>query len=192
MVNQTTEEHILMSTISAIEKHGLAKLTTRLIAEEAGVNNAALHYYYRTKEHLIEAALNQTANHMLQDIQQILFNQNTIEIRLREMLTYLIEGVRQYPNIIRAHFIGPVLYAKREKELSNLYKTWVQLTMEALTSHVENKSQLRLKFELNMIFSAILMSGLFIKLSSDYSWMNLDDDSECESFINQSLEMLLQ
>jgi len=75
--------------------------------------------------------------------------------------------------------------------LSNLYETWVQLSIKALTPHIENKSQLRLKIELNMTFSVILMSGLFMNSASEYSWLKLEDDEERELYLNQSLKMLL-
>ena len=57
MSPQSTKEKILHATIDAIVKNGIQNVTTRVIAQEAGVNNAALHYYFGTKEQLLEAFL---------------------------------------------------------------------------------------------------------------------------------------
>lgn len=120
MRTQATKERILLSTIDAIEKFGLPNLTTRIIAEHAGVNNAALHYYFGTKENLIDTAMKQTKDHMLEDIQEILSGVSPIKKRVREMLVYIIEGSIKFPNIIRAHMIGPLLYSQRQAELADL------------------------------------------------------------------------
>jgi len=92
MSPKAAKEHILLSTIDAIEKVGLMNLTTRLIAEEAGVNNAALHYYFGTKEQLVDAALNQITYHMLGDIKTILESDESIEIRIRKMFDYILDS----------------------------------------------------------------------------------------------------
>ena len=53
-----------MATIDCIGRDGIQSLTTRKIAKEAGVNSAAINYYFGSKEKLVEKALNQTLNEM--------------------------------------------------------------------------------------------------------------------------------
>jgi TetR/AcrR family transcriptional regulator, regulator of cefoperazone and chloramphenicol sensitivity len=191
MSPKATKEHILLSTIDAIEKHGLMNLTTRLIAEEAGVNNAALHYYFGTKEQLLDAALNQTAYHMLGDTKTILESEKPIEKRIREMLEYIIEGILRFPNIIRAHMIGPLLYKERQNELSYLLNSWVDLTTEALQPHISMEKSKQLKFNLNMVFSVILISGLLAGPPEDYGWIDLQDIDERQALMDYAIQQIL-
>ncbi|MDY6868850.1 MAG: TetR family transcriptional regulator [Chloroflexota bacterium] len=72
MSNNNTKQYILRSTIDTIECYGLSHLTTRLIGATTRVNNAALHYCFGTKENLIDAALKQIAQQMLEDSEEIL------------------------------------------------------------------------------------------------------------------------
>ena len=190
MSNQSTKEHILLSTIEAIEKHGLVNLTTRLIAEEAGVNNAALHYYYGTKDNLIEAALNQTANHMLEDSRAIIASDMSIETRLRELLNYIIDGVEKFPNVLRAHLMGPLVYANRKEELTQLLASWIALASNAIRESGAGRSPQQIKFSLDMIFSYIIMSGLFKTSENEDAWMDLKDPVTRERFLRQAIEML--
>ncbi len=54
---ETTRQKILDATALLIAELGWAAVTTRAIAERAGVNNALIHYYFGTKDALlIEAA----------------------------------------------------------------------------------------------------------------------------------------
>lgn len=190
MRTQATKERILFSTIDAIEKFGLPNLTTRIIAEHAGVNNAALHYYFGTKENLIDSAMIQTKNHMLDDIKEILSGDSPIKERIREMLTYIIEGSIKFPNIIRAHMIGPLLYSQRQDELADLLSTWVEFTTHAVQPYVTEKSALDLKIMLNMLFSVIWTYGLFAGDHEDYGWINLGDPDEREAFLDNAIIQL--
>src|SRR3990172_7417938 len=101
MSDPATKAHILESTIGAIEKHGLPGLTTRVIAAQAGVNNAALHYYFGTKEALVDAALALTLDHMLADTEEILGRLFAGKERRRPLRPYLIEGTFPFPTLIR-------------------------------------------------------------------------------------------
>lgn len=59
---ERTREQILEAAHAALIRIGYENITTRRIAEEAGVNVATLHYYFGTKE----ALLSETVRHALQ------------------------------------------------------------------------------------------------------------------------------
>lgn len=119
-----TKQHILEATIAAIEAHGLPGLTTRVIAAQAGVNNAALHYYFGTKEALIDAALALSLDHMLADTDEILRRPIPIRDRLRLLFGYLIEGTFRFPNVIRAHLWAPLTEGKSESPFERMQDAW--------------------------------------------------------------------
>ncbi|QRN83902.1 TetR/AcrR family transcriptional regulator [Chloroflexota bacterium] len=191
MSRENVKQHILISTIDAIEKHGLSNLTTRLIADEAGVNNAALHYYFGTKEQLVDAALDQTARHMLEDTEAFVKSEGHIEERIKSILIYLIDGIQKYPNIIRAHMIGPLFYKERQESLLNLLDSWISLTAEALIPFVEVEKMTGVRMHLNMIFSQILMAGLFNYPTSGQTWMDFQDEKVRGEFLDEAIRLLL-
>ena len=53
----TTQERLLEAAVDIFGRHGFEAATTRLIAREAGVNIAAIPYYYKGKEGLYLAAV---------------------------------------------------------------------------------------------------------------------------------------
>ncbi|HTP59791.1 MAG TPA: TetR family transcriptional regulator, partial [Spirochaetia bacterium] len=65
-------ERILAATLDLIEKQGPRQATTRSIAAAAGVNVAAINYYYRSKEALLEAALASSWEHALAHLREFL------------------------------------------------------------------------------------------------------------------------
>lgn len=96
------EQRILIATLDCIAESGLAGTTARLIAAKAGVNAAAVNYYYRSKERLIEAALRYAWRHVSQDIARIMAGTKGKAQGRITAAQYLIEGAVRYPNIIRA------------------------------------------------------------------------------------------
>jgi AcrR family transcriptional regulator len=50
-------EAILDAAVEAIADHGWGNVTTRRIAERAGVNNALIHYYFGSKDELLRRAV---------------------------------------------------------------------------------------------------------------------------------------
>jgi len=67
-----TEQRILEAATTVFIRRGTGGARMQEIAEEAGVNQALLHYYFRSKERLSEAVFRETAGRMFPAIIQIL------------------------------------------------------------------------------------------------------------------------
>ncbi len=191
MSPQSTKEQILNAAIDAIEKYGLTNLTTRLIAEEAGVNNAALHYYFGTKEQLVDAALDQTSKHMLEDTEVILASSKPIESRIREIFDYITDGITKFPNIIRAHMVGPLFYSERQTNLSGMLESWVMMSAHAINDDRPDIDLTQLELKLDMIFSVILLTGLFNNPPLGKGWLNIEDKKQRNAFLTEAVRMVL-
>jgi len=191
MVNQDTKKHILEATINAIEKYGIQSLTTRNIANEAGVNNAALHYYYGTKEELIELALKQTLDHMLEDTVDILADQSSIEDRLRTLLDYIIDGILRYPNLIRAHLYEPLMKDNADSPLLNVFNIWVEEISKAINHGLDQEHKQSLKYQIFSLISSTLMAGLLPLREENFPPVNMNDPISRKEFVDHFIQCIL-
>lgn len=82
-----TEERILQAARAVFLRRGTAGARMQEIAAEAGVNQALLHYYFRTKERLSAAVFQQVASRIFPALVQTL----GAEISLDEKIDRLIE-----------------------------------------------------------------------------------------------------
>ncbi len=100
-------ESIRLATIDLIEREGGGTVTTRAIALAAGVNVAAINYYFRSKDALLSEALETSWNHALDDLRDFLHG-TPWDCRkgLGGIAGYLIEGGAKFPNITRAQLLG--------------------------------------------------------------------------------------
>lgn len=165
MTDGPTKDHILESAIAAVEKHGLPGLTTRQIAAEAGVNNAALHYYFGTKDALLEAALALTLDHMLTDTKEILNRPQPIEARLRALLDYLLVGTLAFPNIIRAHLWSPLMGGAGESPFERMQEDWVDRVWREVRRERPGASESAVRLALRttlggVVFLALMPPGI--------------------------------
>jgi AcrR family transcriptional regulator len=67
------------------------------IAAEAGVNQALLHYYFRTKDRLAEAVFRQAAGRLLPAIGRVLGSDATLEEKVEQFVHIYIDMVRRSP-----------------------------------------------------------------------------------------------
>ena len=85
-----TEQRILDAAKTVFVRRGTAGARMQEIAEEAGVNQALLHYYFRNKERLSEAVFRETAGKMFPAIIQIIGSELSINDKIDRVIdTYL-------------------------------------------------------------------------------------------------------
>jgi len=103
---ETVEEKIITAAIECLEKYGVQGATNRKIAEMAGINSAAINYYFRSKEVLIQQAMERTLANAFdwKDIDQL--PGDTPQEHCIAIFLNLIEGSLNYPGITHAHFFG--------------------------------------------------------------------------------------
>lgn len=98
------EEKIVLATIHCIEVYGVPGATNRRIAATAGVNLAAINYYFRSKEALLQRVSEITLRNAFDLAGMDPMPALSARERCIAIFSELIEGGLQYPGITRAHF----------------------------------------------------------------------------------------
>ena len=76
---------IIEAAITVFAKHGFAKARMEDVAEEAGLSKALLYRYFKNKDALIEAIMEEMLNRELEDILALLENNDPVPDRLLEL-----------------------------------------------------------------------------------------------------------
>jgi AcrR family transcriptional regulator len=92
-----TEQRILLAARSVFIRRGTAGARMQEIAAEAGVNQALLHYYFRTKERLAEAVFREAAGRLVPAVERVLGADAPIEEKVERFVHLYIDTVRQTP-----------------------------------------------------------------------------------------------
>jgi TetR/AcrR family transcriptional regulator len=100
MVNKkddTTEQRILAAAKKIFLSKGLDGARMQDIADEAGINKAMLHYYFRSKDKLFETIFEEVAANFLPRITEIFESDKSLFKKIEAFCEAYIEKVSQTP-----------------------------------------------------------------------------------------------
>jgi TetR/AcrR family transcriptional regulator len=89
--NGDTEGRILDAAHAVFVRHGTAGARMQDIAKEAGVNQALLHYYFRTKDRLAEAVFRRTAGQLFPQVIQVMASDASLEEKIVKVVSIEID-----------------------------------------------------------------------------------------------------
>ena len=92
-----TEKRILEAAKAVFIRHGTSGARMQDIAEEAGVNQALLHYYFRSKERLSQAVFRDAAGRMFPAIIQIVGGDQPISAKIDFIVDAYITAMTRSP-----------------------------------------------------------------------------------------------
>ena len=95
--HSSTEEKIMHAAIKVFTEKGLAGARMQEIANEAGVNKAMVHYYYRSKQKLFEFIFRKKVKELFGAFSIILSHDMTFEMKIRAFVEAEINIISQFP-----------------------------------------------------------------------------------------------
>jgi AcrR family transcriptional regulator len=94
-----TEGRILDAAQSTFLKHGTSGARMQEIADEAGVNKALLHYYFRSKNRLAEAVFLRAARRLIPPILDTLTSDIPLEDKVRSVVERYLTLLPEIPHL---------------------------------------------------------------------------------------------
>lgn len=116
----TTEEKILEAAKNVFVVKGMEGARMQEIADEAGINKALLHYYFRTKERLFEAIFSGIIKLAFPKIMTIVQSEAGIVSKIEQVIDAYIELLIKHP------FIPGFVLKELNRDPSGLFKLVVK------------------------------------------------------------------
>jgi AcrR family transcriptional regulator len=159
---------IIEATIECIEREGIQAVTIRKIAKLAGVNSAAINYYFRSKEKLVEEVKRSTVEHVFEDWREILNDESrTVRERLFLLFTDYMEGAVMYPGISKAHMWEPLIDNNYDSLFVKLLNEFLAELAKKLSLELKRPAK-ELKLVVIHLFCALSMPVLMPDLYRDF------------------------
>ncbi len=95
--NKNTEDQILSAAKNVFQRKGMDGSRMQEIANEAGINKAMLHYYYRNKQLLFEAVFKNAFSLLAPQLNAILNDDSTIEEKIKNFTHNYITFIIKHP-----------------------------------------------------------------------------------------------
>ncbi|MEI7472618.1 MAG: TetR/AcrR family transcriptional regulator [Chitinophagaceae bacterium] len=116
-IDKTAEEKILLAAKKVFTTHGMAGARMQDIADEAGINKALLHYYFRDKEKLFEVIFMEEAQKFFPKINSIFESALPLFEKIERFCDEYITEMMHHPYL--AWFIMNELNRDPEKFLNS-------------------------------------------------------------------------
>jgi TetR/AcrR family transcriptional regulator len=95
--DRRTEQRILDAAHTVFVRRGTAGARMQDIAKEAGVNQALLHYYFRSKERLSEAVFRRAATELLPRVVQVMSSEADLEKKVAQVVQLELDHLSRTP-----------------------------------------------------------------------------------------------
>ncbi|MCL9808903.1 TetR/AcrR family transcriptional regulator [Flavobacterium luminosum] len=132
----STEEKIFEAAFKVFQSKGFTGARMQEIADEAGINKAMLHYFFRSKEKLFEAVFMNAFGKLAPQINQIFNSDDVLFEKIEKFIHSYISFVMEYPFlpqfIIQEMNNNPEFVAKflKDKKRPNPEKLLKQIEKE--------------------------------------------------------------
>jgi AcrR family transcriptional regulator len=134
--DENTEDSILEAAKNVFQAKGMDGARMQEIADNAGINKAMLHYYYRNKQLLFEAVFKNAFSMLAPQLNDILNDETSIEEKVKNFTFNYISFISKHPYlpsfIIQELNRNPdfILKMKENKGFPNLEKFKKQVAIE--------------------------------------------------------------
>lgn len=134
--DSSTETNILEAAKKIFQQKGMDGSRMQEIADEAGINKAMLHYYFKSKQILFEAVFENAFMLLAPQMNKILNDDSSIEEKIRNFTSNYISFVSEHPYlpnfIIQEMNRNPdfIEKLKQNKSLPNIEKFKKQVELE--------------------------------------------------------------
>lgn len=95
--DRDTEQRILDAAHTVFLRRGTAGARMQEIADEAEVNKALLHYYFRSKERLAEAVFERAARRLFPPVLAILASDDPVEAKVERVVAHYLDTLSAAP-----------------------------------------------------------------------------------------------
>jgi AcrR family transcriptional regulator len=141
-VDRDTEQRILDAAHAVFLRRGTAGARMQEIADEAGVNKALLHYYFRNKNRLSEAVFQRVGLRLLPPVIAVLGSDAEIEEKVTRVVAIELEQLARSP-FVPAYVISEI--NQHPDRVRQFVKTMTGLEVDGVIPRVREKLDRQLK-----------------------------------------------
>lgn len=189
--SSSTEMEIISAAIECIEKYGIQKTTNRKIAGFAGVNVAAINYYFRSKDRLIERCMQVTLENAFDFKDFDLLPGNSARERCTAIFNELLAGGLKYPGLSRSHFYDIIAEGRYNSLAVMKINDFIHNLVKDLEGRGGTLDHNELQVACVQITSAIMMVILAPKLFLQGAGIDINDENTRKQFVERLVERLL-
>ena len=172
-------DRILAAALACMERDGIEATGIRDIAREAGVNSAAINYYFRSKDNLIRLALERSLENAFDEIVSELDRMRAEGLPTRTALEHVMDDyvrhVGDYPRLAYAHLRDALVNQRYEGEAVKRLNAFLEQLLERLAPEPTSARAQELRLLLMQAWGSLLLLGVLPRLFEPFQKLDFSD-----------------
>ena len=187
----SAQEKIILAAIDCIEEEGIQDVTIRSIANKAGVNSAAINYYFRSKDNLMAMVLENTAKHFVSDLLEYLNAEGQdMKERIRNMFNYILDGAIRYPRISLANAYDTLVEKREDTPFARHIKSLLESMLTAFKAYKPDAKPAELAFLIVRLVSAVMLPSLTPEMFNGFAGLDFRDEHTRRRYVESIVAQL--
>jgi AcrR family transcriptional regulator len=185
------EERIIQAAIECIEEYGIQNSTIRKISEKANMNSAAISYYFRSKDNLIDKAMSVTLDNAFQ-WDDFKYTENMpLKEQLFEIFSFFSISALQFPKLTQAHFYD-IINGNYETQTTMRINLFLQKVFGEFKRKKPDMPDDEIRTVLiDLASSTILYFAAFSNLFEGFSGFNMRDPETRKKYVRELIDRLI-
>ncbi|QXV63775.1 TetR/AcrR family transcriptional regulator [Mucilaginibacter sp. 21P] len=184
---KASKEKIIQVTKDMLMRLPMADVTVREIAKAAGVNIAAIHYYFSTKEILYNAAIEKI---MTRNIDYWLMAHPMDKLSginpLIDLVVFLHEGCIRYPEFARTRVWNTLGSDQANDTNQKVFLTMLE-TAEKLNLEKDTD---RLKLKVSLLYASLASISASSADLNAFNGLQLNNEASLRSYVKEIVEII--
>jgi AcrR family transcriptional regulator len=182
--SEEVKQRIVMATVQCIESGGIQNITVRKIACTAGVNVAAINYYFGNKKNLLDATLHLTMDEAFAEFEAALRDKKTDPYQiLKAFLENTLWGSMYSPGVTKAHLFNPIYDKDKDNYAFRRNKDFVKLLINSLTPKGNAEARKKMKYAVTQMIAAVVLVGIIPEIFEKATGLDFHKDKTQKEFV---------
>jgi len=194
MGSDEIKQKIILSAIECIESEGFQNVTVRKIADQAGVNVAAINYHFGSKEQLLQIAMNTTLNESfvnnINDYEEMWKSDSSNALKC--FLEDTFQGAINYPKLTKAHLSDAFNNNNFSTNSVQRINEFLTDLHELIKNILHSNNEMESKLAVMQLFSVFMMTSMMTGLFDQFLGIDLKTAENQKLFIEVLLKNYLK
>ncbi|SHI23326.1 transcriptional regulator, TetR family [Sporobacter termitidis DSM 10068] len=187
------ELRIIEAAIAAVEEYGFNNVTVRRIAAKADVNIAAINYYFRTKEQLLDKVLELTIDNAF-DWKDLAHTESLPpKEQLFAIMDHLTQGAQNFPETTRAHFYEAMVNGNTETRAVREMNRFMETVYQKFVAKGCRMAEKDLRASITQVFMTGLFAlGVVPNIYRQFLQADLTEADDRRQFLRHLIDRLIE
>lgn len=182
-------ERIVRAVLTCMGRDGIEATGIRDIAREAGVNSAAINYYFRSKENLIrlalERALDTAFDEILTDFERRRAEGSGARAALQRVMEDYVEHLGAYPRLAYAHLRDALVNQQYDGDAVQRFNAFLERLLERLAPEPDSARRQELRLLLTQAWGSLMLMALLPGLFAPFMPLDFSQAEVRSSYVSR-------